>query len=151
MIQEQKHLLLADLCARLPYGVKCKVDGISQPMPLCTIQVEDSNNILLLFDYKINDLPVQVYLSEVKPYLRPISAMTEKECDDLFKILTINEEEGEYIKINDIGILRLFCVTGKDFEDLDKALEYCDKHFIDYRGLISKGLALEASENMYKF
>ena len=144
MTQEQKQLLIRDLCNRVQYEPIVQVSGdwfYEPPKPYST---------------KLNYNIIRKFIKSktnyyVKPYLRPISAMTEKECDDLFKILSINEEEGEYIKINDIGILRLFCVTGKDFEDLDKALEYCDKHFIDYRDLISKELALEAPENMYKF
>lgn len=144
MTQEQKQLLIRDLCNRVQYEPIVQVFGDWFYEPLKPYDAKLSYEM-------INKLKQKESNYCIKPYLRPISAMTERECDDLFKILAINEEEGEYIKINDIGILRLFCVTGKDFEDLDKALEYCDKHFIDYRGLIPKKLALEATENMYIF
>lgn len=68
--------------------------------------------------------------------LRPISSMTKEEIDKLFEILDINkdgEDEGEWIKVNDIGIIRLFTQNGKDFYELDKAIKYLDSIGIDFR------------------
>lgn len=68
--------------------------------------------------------------------LRPISSMTKEEIDKLFEILDINkdgEDEGEWIKINDIGIIRLFTQNGKDFYELDNAIKYLDSIGINFR------------------
>ena len=35
-------------------------------------------------------------------------------------------------------------------ESLDKAVDWLNAHHFDYRGLIDKGLAFEAPEEMYK-
>ena len=112
MTQEEKQLLLKDLCARLPYGVIVrKNDG-----------VRESDNKLLdidMFDELIN----YVY-KDIKPYLRPMSSMTE-------------EEEIYY---------NMIYITLKFYEKED----WLNAHHFDYRGLIPMSLALEAPEGMYK-
>ena len=146
MTQEDKELLLKDLCARLIHGVIC--DRLGQPKKLLSISpykvycLEFDNGEYTPSEYKIED---------IKPYLRPISSMTEEECDKLREILEIESWDipGEYIKINDAGILRLFTELGKDFWTIAEATDYLNSIHVDYRGLISMGLALEAPENLY--
>ena len=129
MTQEEKQLLLKDLCARLPYGVICHTeegDGY-----LCSI-----NQTIFGTEYGLNINPLKrdyFYDSEteeqvIKPYFRPMSSMTEG-------------EENEYRAIN--------CYAGL-FPRNEDALDYVLSHHFDYRGLIEKGLALEAPTNMYK-
>jgi len=131
MKQEDKELLLKDLCARLPYGVivsvtdgTIKYDAYIESVSYKNIQVSpvsDSNFTAYTF-YKI---------SEIKPYLRPMSSMTD-------------EEEEEYNSLN--GYEKgLFPYTEESFDWLNK------NHF-DYRGLIPKGLAIEVTKenNPYK-
>lgn len=72
-----KELLLKDLSARLPYGVKCNI-GDDKPYTLNRIEIDDKNGHLLDFKEKKDGLDIQVYLSEVKPYLFPLSSMTKK-------------------------------------------------------------------------
>lgn len=111
MTQEERQLLLKDLCARLPYGVKVVYLATTY-----SIQYIESE-----FDeIKLEGLPYTIVIGYVKPYLRPMYSMTEKE-----------QEETEYR-------------TDSDYVD------YCNEHHFDYRGLIEKGLALEAPEGMYK-
>lgn len=109
--EEEKQLLLKDLCARLPYGVK--------------FQGEDSNVYTL---DAANYFALQVEDVVFKPYLRPMSSVTE-------------EEENEYRAIN--------CYEGL-FPRNEDALDYALEHHLDFRGLIPMGLALEAPEGMYK-
>lgn len=115
MTQEEKQLLLKDLCARLPYGVIVEITswdgtvGVSYDMRL------DAG---LLADLLHSE-------DDFKPYLRPMSSMTDEEkehCGDL--------------------ILHA--------EDWISYYDYLDSRYLDYRGLIEKGLALEAPENMYE-
>ena len=71
-----------------------------------------------------------MYLSEVKPYLRPMSSMTE-------------EEKAEYHSLCD-------SYYGIYFDTVD-SIDWLNAHHFDYRGLIEKGLAIEAPEGMYKY
>ena len=125
MTQEEKQLLLKDLCAGLPYGVIAKEnDGVNEnDNKLLDIDMFDR---CINYDYTIDD---------IKPYLRPMSSMTEGE------IL-------EFIQIGDsflrIGEKKLICILSL------KQMDWLNAHHFDYRGLIEKGLALEAPEGMYE-
>lgn len=124
MKQEERKILLAELSARLPYGVKCKIDGLETPVKLTGIEIETKDNVFLDFAHQNGNL--QVYLSEAKPYLRPIFSMTEKEKieykEAIDSLLWTNE------------------------------LKFFNKYHFDYLDLISKGLAIEVTEenNPYK-
>ena len=119
MTQEDKNLLLKDLCARLPYGVKIYSDiggdntllGIYGDRVFTTCEEPD----------KHNDYPLDC----VKPYLRPISSMTESEIEEHEKTFDLD-----------------YSIQGTPYD-------WLNAHYIDYRGLIGKGLALEAPEDMY--
>ena len=72
MKQEDKELLLKDLCARLPYGVKVESVFINPDTKECKsrgIEVFDATNLLMIRDG----------LGEFKPYLFPMSSMTEEQ------------------------------------------------------------------------
>ena len=123
MTQEEKQLLLKDLCARLPYGVKVELTKYKKKCLLCGIDGED---LYLNIDYP-------VYLGDsIKPYLRSMSSMTEEE-EQKYYDLTHQEDDD---------------VWGKCL--FDKMVDFCNERHLDYRGLIEKGLALEAPEGMYK-
>lgn len=129
MTQEEKTLLLKDLCARLPYGVKCQIKGddTNTPRKLIRIEVDELDGVLLDFWTEKPVESLQVYLSEVKPYLRSMSSMTEEEREELIKNFWGSR-------------------TTKDtFEELSW---YLSKH-LDINELIPKGLAVEASKGMY--
>ena len=114
MKQEDKELLLKDLCARLPY--KCKYKA--------------SKNIThwhkLTLSTRTIDKIIDDYYDDIKPYLRPMSSMTEEEnkkLDEIWLKHTINE-----------------------------GADYLNSIHVDYRGLIKKGLAIEVTKenNPYK-
>ena len=124
MTNEEKQLLIKDLCARLPYGVKgvFTKGGIKLPY----------DSVLTPFYYGEIEMTFNGYCSidnrvEFIPYLRLMSSMTE-------------EEENEYRAIN--------CYEGL-FPRNEEALDYVLEHHFDYRGLIEKGIALEAPNGMY--
>ena len=124
MKQEDKELLLKDLCARLPYGVK----GLALGEKVDIIMLRLGKYPAVEITTGLDSLYLNV--EDIKPYLRPMSSMTE-------------EERKEYAKL-------LFADLGGVYEDYYKALDYLHSIHVDYRGLIPKGLALEAPENMYK-
>lgn len=136
MTQEEKDLLLKDLCARLPYGVKVDVNFYYATKELSYDLLQD-----FITDEK-----------SIRPYLRPISSMTESEMDKLFDILHIDKEgkDKDWIKINDDLGIKFFFPTGKWVENVAEAYDYLNSIHIDYRGLIPIGLALEAKEGMYE-
>lgn len=114
MTQQEKQLLLKDLCARLPYGVN--------------IQVKDW--AVLDTEPKIGHINrFQNYEIELKPYLRPMSSMTKEE-----------EKERNNIALFHSG----------NIASVPTYIDFLNKHHFDYRGLIEKGLALEAPSDMYK-
>lgn len=143
MTQEEKELLLKDICARLPYGVKISIPDLL----ISNIKnIEALNEIFKGDDglYRVNDSGILI--EYVKPYLRPISSMTDEEVDKLFEILNLDKEnETEWLKVNDNNIIRLFTQDGKDFYEIAKAMDYLYSIHIDFRGLIEKGLAIDAT------
>ena len=108
---QDKELLLKDLCARLPYGVKGIVeDGIKATTP-SEWPVEKSIEFSMRY---------MVIKNGWKPYLFPLSSMTEEQKDDMIK--------------SSCGI------------GLDKnVFDWYNKNHFDYRGLIEKGLAIDAT------
>lgn len=113
-MKEKINLVLTDICGRLPYGVIAK-------------------NCKNKFDVPANLLPdvigIKMLIAEydLKPYLRPMTSMTE-------------EENREYEAF--------FNYDGVEYPE--DYIDWLNAHHFDYRGLIPKGLALEAPENMYK-
>ena len=131
--QEDKELLLKDLCARLPYKPKALVNG-----HLATILGIDEDVVIVGIDG--NDYKDEIVVSaddngdDIKLYLRPMSSTTE-------------DETIEFIKLTDSVVKyanRYYMVLSL------QQIDYFNAHHFDYRGLIPKGLAIEALEGMYR-
>ncbi len=122
MTQEDKELLLKDLCARMPYGVKV-TDGLH--IIELKVRVDTAPATLAQF---INS-------NNLKYYLRPMKSMTS--------------EEYESIKKEFLFYGGSICMTS-DMLMSGEVVDWLNAHHFDYRGLIEKGLALEAPEGMYK-
>ena len=139
MTSEQKEILLKDLCARLPYGVKGRVSS------------RDCNNreseFVTTIDGKLYDRFAVAQESwydnvTIKPYLFPLSSMTEEQKIECFK--------GTPLEIDKYG-----CIAVKDdfygnsyYTDLDIYLEvinWLNKNHFDYSGLIPMGIATDAT------
>jgi hypothetical protein len=134
MTPEEKQLLLIDLSARLPYGVKINVPH----------HYEDEDGIITLDAFWLHD--IQNGRKEIKPYLRPLSSMTEEEKEEL---------KQEHVKDEKLYAECLTKAANGDNSMRGKvithfAADWCNKNHFDYRGLIPMGLALEATEGMYK-
>jgi len=119
-----KELLLRDLCARLPYGVKVQYNDEIYDIDYVSAQYEE-----VKLDFADN---YNVGISEIKPYLRPMSSMTKEE----------RNEFDEYT----FEVISFF---GQAVE-AGQLTDWLNARHFDYRGLIPMGLALEAPENMYK-
>lgn len=112
------------------------------------IEIDDVNGHLFDFVEKKNGLNMQVYLSEVKPYLFPLTNLTEEQRNYISKLLINTRNEfSPYGKINMVGCDNLFISTVKQADEL---IKYCITHHFDINGLIEKGLAIDATNlNVY--
>lgn len=142
MTQEQKELLLKDLCARLPYGTKIEHEGnISE---LDVIFICDSISISSTsMDKKLS---YNLDLDEIKPYLFPLSSMTEEQLFEVQEILGKNE-----IKIED-GFLRIVDSDRNtiSYLEIHALLNWFYKNHFDICGLIPMDLAIDATgKNIY--
>lgn len=129
MTEEEKQLLLKELCCRLPYGVKVHAKWIYQE-PYddgeiihnekdCTLEINELYNV---WNYNVWN---------IKPYLRPLSSMTEEEKD-------YSLHHGANLPY--IGV-----------KDMDEYITWLNAHHFDYHDLIDQGLALPAPEGMYEW
>ena len=134
MTQEDKELLLKDLCARLPYGVMMGNRKDNTSYRLTGHDIEDAE-----FDDDFDDLP----------YLRPMSSMTDEERKELKFIL---REKSFAIDCHNELIIYTNPEYDCDhyFSDFYEVQDWLNAHYFDYRGLIEKGLAIEAPEGMYE-
>lgn len=118
MTQEDKQLLLKDLSARLPYGVKChfKYGSAEDDITLSCI-----DNNVARFEYGwYGSFHVSIDADYIKPYLRPMSSLTEEENKKLDEI---------WLK-----------------HTIEEGADYLNSIHVDYRGLIKKGLAIEVTK-----
>ena len=132
--EEEEELLLIDLCARLPYGLKCHIGYTfnNETTDGKDVYTEDDDTItevnIFLGTVHADYLGECFDIDQIKPYLRPMSSMTK-------------EEKKVYIEISSNLCGEIAAKT---------MIDWLNKYHFDYRGLISKGLALEATEGMYK-
>jgi hypothetical protein len=125
MTQEEKQLLLVDLCGRLPYGVKISVNDDVESLQGISAVV----NVVEYGSFLSSDI------DEVKPYLFPLSSMTKEQR---------TEYEELYTKYN-----YLYGIDGKYMVQTWK-IDWCNRNHFDYRGLIPMGLAIDATNlNIY--
>ena len=137
MTREDKQLLLKDLSTRLPYKVVV-TDGVEDYVPTSP------------FLYRYIEMGC-------KPYLRPMSSMTDEEKEELLNLLF--DKEAKYFYIDKEGT-----IDGKTFDLMKEGFNYpafcttnivlytdwLNEHHFDYRDLIKKSLAIVAPEGMYK-
>ena len=154
MNKKDKELLIKDLCARLPYGLKCKIDldmlletfpeygarlSYAATSTGIDLHAKVGERVYTLFGipskhrlyflelddfFFVFGIPVEC----VKPYLCPMSSMTE-------------EEENEWWQFDEE-----YTIVDEQIASMD----WLNSHHFDYRGLIEKGLALEAPKGMYE-
>ena len=127
--------LIKDLCSRLPYGVKCygycfKIDGNH-----CECYgTLDSIKLGVWYPFHLsnrmsinNGATYEETFSEVKPYLFPLSSMTKEQCRELRELINTGQNDNN-------EFMRSLC-----------RIEFYHKHHLDYRGLIEKGIAIDAT------
>ena len=149
MTQEDRQLLLTDLCARWPYGVEAMLLDGSCGM-VHGIDMLPSGTWVKI--YINRDNYEEELLENVKPYLRPLSSMTEDEKAEMHAILSPEgiaeyENYGFSTPVSHFGD---FIPYEYIYEYMFSVVSWLNEHHFDYNELITKGLALEAPEGMYK-
>ena len=144
MTQEDKELLLKDLCARLPYEVMVREDTV----------IYDDKNTTNYCVKKFNYGMIGKGFSRIKgfthdyeyiyrPYLFPLSSLTEKQRNEISQLLIDTQNTfSPYGEINTKGCDNLFVCSVKQSNAL---IKYCLNNHLDIKGLIEKGLALDAT------
>ena len=154
MTQEDKKLLLKDLSARLPYGVKIYFGGI--PKLLTSITIKNGYIEILVegeyckaaycdstYTYNNTEYLQEGITEKCKPYLRPMSSMTKEEKETYYSLCF--EEEREEYEFGD-------WINRVHYHDTIDSIDYLNSIHIDYRDLIPKGLAIKVTKenNPYK-
>lgn len=124
MTEEHAKLLLKDLSSRLPYGVKLQISSWDDEKMEYVDKADTLYSISSDNHVRTSSEDRDFYIDEVKPYLFPMSSMTEEQ-----------EEEYKKTTTND-GILTIWTTSTYDL---------LNKNHFDYRGLIEKGLAIDAT------
>ena len=131
MTQEQKELLLKDLCARIPYGVKILIPSWDEREMeyidrVDTLYSVNGDNYVIAtneyYDFCVED---------IKPYLFPLSSMTEEQKKEFDQLIEL-----ELKAISD----EIDPTRATAFE-----VDFYNKHHFDWRGLIPMGLAIDAT------
>ena len=125
---DTKMILLKDLSSRLPYGIKVSINNSKNHSPVTVCEI--TRNYICVEGGGETCFSHGTY----KPYLRTMSSMTEEERTEYFLLKHRDNDRDDNIIL------------------LDEAftlIDWLNKHHFDYRGLIEKGLALEAPEGMY--
>lgn len=120
MTQEDKELLLKDLCARLPYGVKY-MDILNPDEHPSTIQSIDNCGLVMANDGFSHEI------ENIKPYLFPLSSMNDEQTEELIKLINTGQNDNN-------EFMRSRC-----------RIEFYHINHFDYRGLIPMGLANDAT------
>ena len=135
MTQEDKKLLLKDLCTRLPYGIKASYYGVEEECETWDeIECVTRDGYVDIGQYS---LPIE----SIKPYLFPLSSMTDEQYNEFFSYyhnieMAEVKSSGDYLKAAYIGD--------------DAKYSWLNKNHFDYRGLIEKNLAIDATNlNIY--
>jgi hypothetical protein len=129
MAHEDKELLLRDLCGRQMYNVKCQVFNDAKPYTLSGVLHNKPHSQLYFEELDWKEYDGFVNVEYCKPYLFPLSSMTEEQKEEYHNLCSVGTDEcGDIIYFN-------------TYESID----YLNKNKFDYRYLIPMGLAIDAT------
>ena len=135
MEKDLKDILLKDLCARLPYGVKFACNKNVYTVKGLDLIVTDEGD----WEYAVTAKGITpIEIDFIKPYLFPLSSMTEEQKNAApFESSLLNAFINGYISLFEDEELTI--------DDLNRLYDWFDKNHFDYRGLIPMGLAIDAT------
>jgi hypothetical protein len=148
MAQEEKQLLLKDLCTRLPYGVivDYAYNTFKNGLKEGKLTILTCNILSTFISPRMNETN-----EYIKPYLRPMSSMTEEEFKKLKEYSGLKYEQLDLASFQNGTYKCLdFYLSEVPSYVVILVFDWLNKHHFDYRGLIERGLAIEAPDDMYK-
>ena len=151
---ENEQLLLVDLLARLPYGVKIKLGDYDYQV--CGYNSEKDMPMKIWFYYDSNQTLksyIDVYLKDYHPYLRPMSSMTEEEFESLKEYSGLKYDQLDLASFQNGAYKCLdFYLSEVPSYVVILVFDWLNKNHFDYRGLIERGLAIKITKenNPYK-
>lgn len=155
MKQEEKDLLLKDLCARLPYGVVCHYQTVV-PMAGKVKSYDKLRNISFLMDrpcFQFGSNRDIFDFGNIKPYLFPLSSMTDEQMEELKELCDMYTPDDDYHPYAYIGIEVLYKHVLDDkykFNFKTDVIDWFNKNHFDYHNLIERNLAIDATDlNIY--
>lgn len=137
MTQEDKELLFKDLCARLPHNTICQVK-------FKNCGKYETKNMTLSGIFKDEAYFTiengSIYSSSYKPYLFPMSSMTDKDLTEFLQIkgMNLNSDELKIFRREGTAIV-------STLHSYSRHIDWLNKNHFDYRRLIEKGLAIDAT------
>lgn len=141
MTNEEKELLIKDLCERVPYGVKCHVAGEGDAT-LNGVITKDGE-IYGQFTKYDGEIQLEAKLTYAIPYLRPMESITDEEFEELHRIVCPNNVGSSF---EGDGFYFLECDADCHYISytfMSNVIDFMLKKHLDYRGLIPNKLALE--------
>lgn len=142
MTQEEKEIFLKDLCGRLRSGFICSIyreddEGFGWRDAECKGYFQNNDS----YEFYFEDVITVDNIERMKPYLRPISSITEEEKKELYQ--NYCKEFSDIFNASSLT-WELRCCVSNSF-----GIDWLNAHYFDYSGLIPMGLALEAPKGMY--
>lgn len=141
MEKKDRELLIKDLCTRVPYRTRVCLYG----KETCTLTGIDGDEVYLNIDTD------SFYVGSIKPYLRPMSSMTEEERSQYNIYIGHTEIHKQSVCLDSDSQANPY-IGGYPYVFLTLVPKYINwllEHHFDYNGLIEKGLALAAPKGMY--
>ena len=146
MTQEEKEILFKDLCARLPYGVKIELTWWVMGEGTCINTILEPDQIEQLLNDEDGD-------TEIKPYLRPMSSMTEEEFTKLKEYSGLKYDQLDLASFQNGTYKCLdFYLSEVPSGAVIRVFDWLNRYHFDYRDLIPMDLAIAVTKenNPYK-
>lgn len=138
-MNKEQELLLKDLCARLPYGVKMQISSWDDVNMEYVDKADTLYSISSDNHIRTSSEEQDYYIDEIKPYLFPMSSMTDEQRKEYDSIIYYNVE---------LHVDRYYEVI--DVDSFELLHDFYHKNHLDYRGLIPLGLAIDCTNlNIY--
>ena len=151
MNEQDRELLFIDLCGRVPYNVRMfEIEPINDIKSNLTLQsITNKESVICITP---SGGVIGSSIDAFKPYLFPLSSMTDEQFVELkvFADLTYEGNTLELVEWNDNYKTLEFWLEEMPSYELIKVFDWLNKNHFDYRGLIEKGLAIDATNlNIY--
>lgn len=145
MLNEERDLLIKDVCARIPYGVKCKFED-----KVYDILGFGHGRVVLCLPFMSNTIATPI--ENIELYLFPLSNVNEEQMEELMAngLFKYRDTLANVSHIESVAGISKEIYTYIDIDSISYLIDYCYSQYIDFNGLIDKGIAKDATNlNIY--